>query len=78
MVKRAKLEGDRLKRERSLKHYQQSTLKESFSQQCVYTKDSERYRAITRKLAIFVGSSNVANRVVDNLEFKDLLQTLDS
>ena len=78
MAKKAKLESDRLKCERSLKHYQQSTLKDSFSRQCVYTKDSEQYRAITRKLAIFVGSSNVANRLVDNLEFKDLVQTLDS
>ena len=32
---------------------------------------------ITRKLAIFVGSSNVAYRIVENFEFRDLLTTLD-
>ncbi len=32
-----------------------------FSRQDVYDKDSVKYKAITRKLAIFVGSSNVAN-----------------
>ena len=28
---------------------------------------------ITRKLAVFVGSSNIANRVVETAEFRDLL-----
>ena len=28
-------------------------------------------------LAIFVGSSNVANSIVENVEFRDLLSTLD-
>ena len=42
-----------------------------------YTKDSVRYKLITRKLAIFVGSSNVANRIVNNLEFRDLLSAMD-
>jgi len=32
---------------------------------------------ITRKLAIFVGSSNVANRMADCVEFRELLATLD-
>ena len=32
---------------------------------------------IMQKLAIFVGSSNIANRLVENLEFKDLLRVLD-
>jgi len=43
----------------------------------MYGKDNKQYKAITRKLAIFVGSSNVANSLVENLEFKDLLHTLD-
>ena len=30
---------------------------------------------ITKKLAIFIGSSNIANSVVENVEFKDLLHT---
>ena len=43
----------------------------------MYSKDSKHYRIIKRKLVIFVGSSNVANRVLDNVEFKDLLRALD-
>ena len=72
-----KAEWDKRKHEESLKHYQQSTLKQSFTRKTVYGKDSERYKAITQKLAIFVGSSNVANRLVGNLECKDLLGSLD-
>ena len=30
---------------------------------------------ITRKLAIFIGTSNVPNSLIENLEFRDLLQT---
>ena len=55
----------------------QSTLRESFTKRTGYTKNSHQYKAITRKLAIFVGSSNVANRIVENLEFVDLLKTMD-
>ena len=76
-LKRKKVESERLKRERSLKHYQQATLKETLSRHTVYSKDSDRYRVITKELAIFIGTSNVANRIVENLEFKDLLQALD-
>lgn len=67
----------RKKHEESLKHYQQSTLRESFTKQAVYSKESQQYKWITRKLAIFVGSSNVANLIVENLEFKDLVHALD-
>ena len=42
-----------------------------------YKKESERYQTITRKLAIFVGSNNVANSIVESPEFTDLLRTLD-
>lgn len=75
--KKKKLERESKKRAASLKYYQQSTLKESFSSQTVYSKESDKYKAITRKLAIFVGSSNVANSITENLEFKDLLHTMD-
>lgn len=59
--------------------HHQSTLKQSFTitKHTAYTKDSQQYKAITRKLAIFIGSSNVANRIVENLEFVDLLKTMD-
>ena len=55
--------------------YYQSTKKEAFTKQTLYSKDSHQYKAVTRKLAIFVGSSNVA--IVEHFEFVDLLETLD-
>ena len=58
-MKNIKAEKDRKKHEESLKHYQQSTLRESFTKQAVYSKESERYKWITQKLAIFTGSLNV-------------------
>ena len=76
-MKKVKAEKEKMKSEESLKHYQQSTLKESFTRQAVYSKDSERYKLITRKLTIFVSSSTVANCLVENLEFKDLVHALD-
>ena len=43
-----------------------------------YDKESQRQIEITKKLAIFVGISNVPYRIVESLEFRDLLTTLDS
>ena len=42
-----------------------------------YDKESDRYKLITRKLAIFVGCTNVPNVIVKSPEFRDLLTTLD-
>ena len=42
-----------------------------------YEKDSTRYKSITRKLATFVAAGNVANRIVECEEFRDLLSQLD-
>ena len=42
-MKKVKAEKEIKKSEESLKHYQQSTLKESFTRQAVYSKGSERY-----------------------------------
>lgn len=36
-----------------------------------------QYQLITRKLAIFIASSNVLNSLVENKEFQSLIQTLD-
>ena len=36
-----------------------------------------RYREICKKLAIIISSTNVPNSI-ENLEFKDLLHTMDS
>ena len=61
---------------KSLKPHQ-STLKDVFSMHAPYSRDSRQYKVITRKLTIFVCSSNVAYRIVENFEFRDLLTTLD-
>ena len=63
---------------KSLKVSQQLTLAESLKSKTLYKKDSDKYRGISRKLAIFIASSNVSNSVVENLEFRDLLHTMDS
>ena len=45
-------------------------LKEGAAKSCspvvLYRRDSAEYKKITRQLAIFVGSTNVANRVIVN------------
>ena len=53
----------------------QMTLGEAFQRK--YDTQSSRYRMITRRLAIFVGSTNVPNSLVENVEFQSLLETLD-
>ena len=45
-MKKMKLEKEKIKHEASLKHFQQSTLKESFNRQIVYPKDSNHYKMI--------------------------------
>lgn len=52
------------------------TLGESFQRK--YKKGSNRYQFITRKLAFFVGSTNAANRIVEDAAFQSLLETLDA
>ena len=47
------------------------------NRQFIAKRASDIYKWITRKLAIFVGSSNMANLIVENLEFKDLVHALD-
>ena len=75
--KKVKVEKESAKRAASLKYHHQSTLKKFLAKKNPYSKDSPRYKLITRKLAIFVGSSSVANRIVENLEFRDLLSAMD-
>ena len=75
--KLVKVEKVSAKRAASFKYHHQSTLKESLAKKNPYSKDSPRYKLITQKLAIFVGSSSVANRIVENLEFRDLLSAMD-
>ena len=75
--KKVKVEKESAKRAASFKYHHQSTLKESLAKKNPYSKDSPRYKLITRNLAIFVGSFSVANRIVENLEFRDLLSAMD-
>lgn len=56
----------------------QLSLAESFKGKSPYDKKSERYLTITKHVAIFIGSSNVPNSIVENAEFKSLIEVLDS
>ena len=62
----------------SMRVSHQLTLAESLKSKSTYNKESDHYRQISRKLAIFIGSTNVATSIVENLEFKDFLHTMDS
>ena len=42
-----------------------------------YFEESEKYQRISQKLALFVGSCYVANSIVNNVEFRDLMTELD-
>jgi len=42
-----------------------------------YRKDSEKYRKITRKVAVIVGTSNVANSIVESPEFQEFVSELN-
>ena len=59
-AKKEKEEAESSKLATSLKYTYQATLKETLTKRNPYSKDSARYRDITRKLTIFVGSCNVA------------------
>ena len=52
-------------------------LEQSLKSQKLYHKESERYKAIIRKLAIFVGSVNAPNSLVTKPEYCDPLTTAD-
>ena len=70
--KKTKKEAERQKA--SLKVSQQLTLAQSLQSGCAYDKSNHKYKAITQKLAIFVGTTSVPNSIV---AFKDLLHTAD-
>ena len=55
--------------------YGQRTLSESFRRK--YDRESERYKLLTRKLALYVGGTNVPNSIVENVIFKSLLEAFD-
>ena len=43
----------------------------------MYDVKSEKYKKITKKLAIFIGSTSVPYSIVESQEFKDLVDELD-
>lgn len=55
----------------------QSSIEQQIQGTQYYSKDSERQEAITKKLAIFVGATNVPLSLVDREEFRDLLCEMD-
>lgn len=73
--KEVKLKQQEVKKKKSLKYSQQMTLEQSLQSKVKYSPTNDRYRLITRKLALFIGTSNVPNSLVENLEFCDLLNT---
>ena len=42
-----------------------------------YDRGSDRYKIITKKLAVFVGATNMPNSIVENPEFRALLKACD-
>ena len=56
----------------------QLSVVESFKGRSKYDKSSPRYLQITKALAIFIGSTNVANSIIENDEFRSLVKVLDS
>ena len=42
-----------------------------------YDRGSDRYKIITKKLAVFVGATNMPNSIVENPEFRALLKARD-
>lgn len=48
----------------------QATLQQSFAAKSAYSKNSDRYRFLTKKLALFIGSTNLPIRLVENDELR--------
>ena len=42
-----------------------------------WDKENDCYQQIMKKLVVFVGGSNVANRIVESAEFRDITNMLD-
>ena len=62
---------------KSVKKGCQLTLGETLECKPQYDKGSDRYKSITKRLAIFVGATNMPNSLVENPEFRALLNACD-
>ena len=76
------LEAAELERKKKMESKKKSTLSQSFllmsfSFSKQYDQNSKKHKDITHRLAVFVGASNVALSLVDNVEFRELLVELD-
>ena len=52
-------------------------MENSFNRPSYYSKESKRHTDITKKLAVFIGSTNAPLSLVDCEEFRDLLSEMD-
>ena len=62
---------------KSVKKGYQLTLGEALEFKPQYDKRSDRYKAITNRLAIFIGATNMPNSLIENPEFRALLNACD-
>ena len=58
-------------------HVSQMTIKKALKQSNHYPQNSKKQLAITKKLAIFVGATNIPFSVVERPEFCDLMMELN-
>ena len=74
-------EGERKKAESSMKKKDSTLVSQMTIKQVLksnhYPKDSKKQLAITKKLAVFVGATNVPLSVVDGSEFRDFLTEMN-
>lgn len=70
-------ESESKMRKRSHASTSQTTLHQQIQTTQYYGKDSKRQEAITKKLAVFVGATNVPLSLVDREEFRALLSEMD-
>ena len=54
----------------------QLTMNEALQGKREYDRNSERYKNITERLTVFVGSSNTPNSIVENVEFQQFINHL--
>ena len=77
-AKKTAHEKAKVKAAKAMGPCKQLTMSEAFDRNQVYDRSSERCRRITKKLAIFVGSTNSPNSIVENTEFRQFVATLDT
>ena len=70
-------ESESKMRKRSHAFTSQTTLHQQIQTTQYYSKDSKRQEAITKKLAVFIGATNVPLSLVDREEFRALLSDMD-